>query len=150
MIQRIQTLYLLAVLLLQALALNFSFLNFEKDGINYLLNSKGVFPESKIIFLGDYGILLLGILGILMALGTVFLFKNRRLQIKLSNVYLFIAVAQIALVFFYIYQLIKTDYIKMLPGTSFYLIFVSMIFAFLAIRAINKDENLIKSVDRIR
>jgi hypothetical protein len=93
---------------------------------------------------------LMGIIAIALSTMIIFLFKKRRLQIILLNVFSFIAVLQSAYVFIKLYHLIKTDYIKMLPGASFYFIFATMFLSYFAIRAINKDENLIKSVDRIR
>ncbi len=152
MIQRIQTLYIAAIALLQVLALQFSYLTFEKLGKLYELNSNGIIGlNNKIQFVkADFALMLMGIIAVILVVTIIFLFKNRRLQIILLNVYSFIAVLQIAYVFIQLYNLIKTDYIKMLPGASFYLIFTSMYLSYLAVRAVNKDENLIKSVDRIR
>ena len=79
MIQRIQTVYLMAIVVLQTLALQFSYLNFEKNGKLFELHSTGIIAiKSKIQFHQlDILLLLTGIIAIILVTIIIFLFKKR-------------------------------------------------------------------------
>jgi FlaA1/EpsC-like NDP-sugar epimerase len=88
----------------------------------------------------------------LIALITIFLFKNRLLQMKLVALNALLIMAMIAGSSYFIYQgesaldmEIKGTF---MPG--YYLLLGALICNFFANRFIRKDEKLVKSVDRIR
>ena len=93
----------------------------------------------------------LGILGALLALIAVFLFKNRKLQMKLTAFGILISVALIALEVYMIDEFgnsnptLKTSYSwgSLLP-------IAMIIFFILAAVNIRKDEKLVKSLNRLR
>ena len=85
-----------------------------------------------------------------MALVTIFLFKKRFLQIRLSIVNIVLLGGYYALLFIYLWQAgVQLDakwYLKIV--TAFPL--VSIVLTFMSLRAIGRDEALIKSLNRIR
>ena len=129
MIQRIQTLYILIVIILSFLMLKLT-IDFSNDiKLNSLLKTYYVF----------YFIPFIGIL-------TLFLYKKRVLQSKMCLVMLGINV------------LVLISYgLKIYEGNSSFINLVLIacsiiecILLLVARKAINKDENLVRSIDRIR
>ena len=154
MIQRIQTLYLFIAGLLLAILFFLPFAEMvDKQGILYQLNMTGVTREGAAgggelsSTLPVISLSCLIIVGIAL---IIFQFKNRARQIKLCYFVIFLLLALSGAIYFYIWQ-----YYNSLGGeysvnisASFPLIAVVLIY--LAIRGIIKDENLVKSIDRIR
>lgn len=94
------------------------------------------------------------LLSSLLALISIFLFKNRQrqLQIGLVNMAL-ISINMMLLVFKAIPDAIRVLGITEEKGTygmGVYFVIVAIVLNFLASRMIRKDEELVKSVDRIR
>jgi len=155
MIQRIQSVYLFLTTLLSILFLNGSYLNFiNKTGAITKLTFKGIEEGSStqgfaiIERLLPLSIVLLLIIAI--SLITIFFFKKRRIQIWLSGLL-------IGLVSFLILAcghgsyLIMTRYsAEIVPGIKIAFPFLMLIFSILAYRAIRKDDNMVKSYDRLR
>jgi Domain of unknown function (DUF4293) len=155
MIQRIQSVYLFLTTLLSILFLNGSFLNFiNKTGVITKLTFKGIEEGSSAQgFILIERLLPLSIVLLLIAvisLFTIFFFKKRKVQIWLSGIL-------IGLVIFLILAcghssyLIMTKYSsEIVPGIKMVLPFLMLLFSILAYRGIRKDENLVKSYDRLR
>ena len=138
MIQRVQTVYLM---------LSIVFL-----GIFLAVPSFFEVVEGEIVpFVASENmeLLLLAGLPVVLALASIFLFKNRALQIKLGGAALLMTLAVIALVGYYFYTSMQT---AQEVGIAFGLILppISLILIYLAIRAIKKDEKLVRSADRFR
>jgi hypothetical protein len=155
MIQRIQSVYLFLTTLLSILFLNGSFLSFiNKTGVITKLTFKGIEEGSStqgfrlIESLLPLSIVLLLIISV--SLITIFFFKKRQVQLWLSGLL-------IGLVSFLILgcghssYLIMTKYSSVIvPSIKIALPFLMLIFSILAYRGIRKDENLVKSYDRLR
>jgi len=129
MIQRIQTLYILIVIILSFLMLKLTF-DFSNDiKYNSLVKTYYVF----------YFIPVIGIL-------TLFFYKKRVIQSRMCLIMLGINV------------LVLISYgLKIYEGNSSFINLVLIvcsiiecILLFVARKAINKDENLVRSIDRIR
>ena len=129
MIQRIQTLYILIVIILSFLMLKLT-IDFSNDiKLNSLVKRYYVF----------YFIPVIGIF-------TLFLYKKRVIQSKMCLIMLGINV------------LVLISYgLKIYEGNSSFINLVLIacsiiecILLFVARKAINKDENLVRSIDRIR
>jgi len=155
MIQRIQSLYLLLTALLSALLFSGSILNFTNNAgttiqvtfSSLMKLSSGQPPETV-----DRLILLTVVLILipLVALVVLLLFKKRAIQIKLT-------ILLIALVSFLILACIHSSYLIMskypvsfIPGFRVFVPVLMLIFSILALRGIKKDDDLVKSYDRIR
>lgn len=150
MIQRIQSLYLLLIFIGCICIFFFPLANYLEYQFT-ILGAKQLVSETTLILkLNTIPlIVIISVIGIL-SLITIFLYKNRPLQIKLSRIILLLNIIFIVIVFFY------TDIIeKKIHNTSQYSIssfipLITLILSFLTVRAIRKDEELIKSADRLR
>lgn len=82
---------------------------------------------------------------------AIFFYSNRQKQMAVLRLTFILFAASFALMAFYIRGaaagLNDTDF---MPGVSFFLVFVSFVLNMFALRAIKKDDMLVRSVDRIR
>ncbi len=129
MIQRIQSVYLLLV---TALLTTNIFL--PGAGLNYT----------------PWGQLAILILGALVSFATIFLFKNRKLQIRMCIFNMLIMTGYY--IVFLLFVLMAKSNIQAPFQFSFGLCLplIAMILNYLAIRAIRKDEDKVRAADRIR
>ena len=156
MIQRIQSIFLLIVVILSAVL--FFVPVAELAGINVLYVQSIIkvcdTAEAGSCINPTYYIAALNGLVGLIALITIFLFTNRKRQMLLGNLNMLLIIAMIVLVFYTIDK--NTGSIK--SGVELmavykigaYLPVLMLIFTFLANRFIKKDEELVRSADRIR
>lgn len=135
MIQRIQSIWLLLAAAAALATLKFSFYSGVKDN--------NVFAELN--GTAHFLLLILTVAVSLAALVSIFLFKNRKLQMQLCFLGLLL---QIAVVFFYINQTQK--FVQGTFALSAAFTFLIPVFFLLALLAIRKDEKLIKSMNRLR
>jgi hypothetical protein len=158
MIQRIQSVYLLVSAIVLLLTFFFPFAIFGNTDIgNYSLLgicSVSNFGNLKIefgflyYFLSVFTAVLTSI-----SIATIFLFKYRKMQINLTQLNLILHALFYVLVFYIINNtLIINNEILATPKYkfTFYSPIVSFVLVFLALKAIKKDDDLVKSVDRIR
>ena len=152
MIQRIQTLYLLAVAALMTTAVLTPLAYFAAGAQEYLLYAfslKGGETSYSTIYMG-----VVVALAAIVPFVTIFLYKNRTLQIRLCAVELVVLLG--SAVFMGIYYYLGSRMFSQLEfsaqGFRIAIIFplVALILDYLAIRAIFKDEMLVRSLDRIR
>jgi hypothetical protein len=138
MIQRPQTLWLLLSAISALLSFMFPF-----------VTGKGIVKglEADISVSANGSVLLLLATGISLVLSgaTIFLYKNRPLQMMLSLVGLFLGVGIIIL---YIMEMNKLD--KATLALFAILPFAMLTGYFMAYRNIRKDEKLVKSLDKLR
>ncbi|NND06666.1 MAG: DUF4293 domain-containing protein [Saprospiraceae bacterium] len=152
MIQRIQTVYLiLAVACMGLLFLSaMSFMSVQAPGAAALqdpLLADGIFDVS------DHSILLvLASVAMLLPALIIFLFKNRKLQMKLTRISIVLIVLVIALTIILFMQAFSSVPVGTEVTVEFgYLSPVlAIIFLVLALRFIKKDEKLVRSADRLR
>ena len=129
MIQRIQTLYILIVIILSFLMLKLT-IDFSNDiKLNSLVKTYYVF----------YFIPFIGIL-------TLFLYKKRVIQSKMCLIMLGINVLVLISYGLKIYEGNSSFINLLLIACSI----IECVLLFVARKAINKDENLVRSIDRIR
>ncbi|MFQ3341022.1 MAG: hypothetical protein ACI9TK_000677 [Flavobacteriaceae bacterium] len=129
MIQRIQSLYLLLVISLSSVMLYLSLdFSFEKEFNSW-------FEE----YYGFYSIPLLGIL-------SLFLYSRRKIQSMLCFVLILFNLIVIQLYGLKVFEGNTNTIVLVLVGSSV----LNSILLFLARRAIDKDEKLVRSIDRIR
>jgi len=96
-------------------------------------------------------LIILNAITILLTLDVIREYKKRPLQLKLTRAALMLNLVFIALMYFvycdHLAKMVKMD-VNYEIGSIFPLI--ALVFQVLAMYAINKDERLIKSIDRIR
>ena len=136
MIQRIQSIYLVIVVLI--------------DGVLPLWVSLGRNASGKALYAIDglwYSVLFFGAAAL--ALLTVFLYRNRKNQFVLNRLNMLV---NLALLGIFIYQSLIMSGVRTISeqGLGMLLPVVAIVFLVLANRAIKKDEDLIRSVDRLR
>lgn len=155
MIQRVQSLYLLLTTILSVLFLNGSILNFiDKAGstINVtfsevLKTAEGQPPElvEKLLPLT-----ILIILIPVVAMITIFLFKNRKLQMK-SAIFLIVLTSLLMIAFIHVSMSVMRKFdASMVFGFRMILPLIMLLLSILAYRGIKKDDKLVKSYDRLR
>lgn len=152
MIQRIQTLYLLAVAALMAAAV-FTPLAYFAAGVEeyklYAFTLQGAQESYSTIYMG-----VIVALAAIIPFVNIFLFKNRLLQIRLCAVELMLLVG--SAIFMAIYYFLSNRMFSQLEfsahGFHIAIIFplIALVLDYLAMRAIFRDEMLVKSLDRIR
>ena len=146
MIQRIQTLFLLL-----AGGLVFALLGVPFAATPAPVSASALFSDGNYAISDSPALLGFYLLGGALALGSIFLFKNRKLQIKLG-IFAFIAIllGLVLTVRLFIQDPIMEQ--DAMPGDGWGIIFpvVAMVAILIAQRYIRKDENLVQSMDRLR
>lgn len=152
MIQRIQSLYLLAVVALMTTAIFTPLAYFVAGAEEYLLYAfslKGGEASYSTIYMG-----VIVALSAIVPLVTIFCFKNRKLQIRLCAVELVLLVGSVIFmaIYYYLGSRMFSQLEFSMQGFRIAIIFpiVSLILDYLALRAIFHDEMLVRSLDRIR
>ena len=131
MIQRVQSIYLLVTAIIS-------------------LASYFIFPKLDLFFINtslmDYFIIPYLFFCFFMSTLNIFLFINRKLQLNINKFQLLIHLFVLIVFFYFFYQekMLNPDLIWTLTPIS------SIVFLSLANKGIKKDENLIRSVDRLR
>ncbi len=136
MIQRIQSIYLMVTCLLAAVAPFYAYLWVDAEGSAFFAKDELWITA---IFVGIAA----------MALISVFLFKNRQNQFVLNRLNI---ILNLFLLGFFVYRSLNLSGETLVSekGIGMLIPVFSIVFLFLANRAIKKDEDLVKSVDRLR
>ena len=155
MIQRIQTLYLLLVTGLSLITFfnPVAGLQNEQMATIYELSYRGLMQlnsTGSILLANTWMLTALMAIIPFLALITIFLFKKRLLQIRLLFFNIVLMVGYYGLLFIYLWQFGKSLEAKMFLELVSAFPLVNIILSFMAIRAIGKDEALVKSLNRIR
>jgi TRAP-type C4-dicarboxylate transport system permease small subunit len=85
-----------------------------------------------------------------LSLITIFLYKNRKLQLLFALLINILVAGLIILLGYYSWMVISSSGVSIVPGIKTFLPIVILGFALLAYRGILKDDRLIKSYDRLR
>lgn len=150
MIQRIQSLYLFLSVLLFSATYYFPFVSSNL----FEIRSYGVtaLNDRTNLEVSTYYFIIPMALAATISLVAIFLYKNRQRQMAVLRTTFILYAISFALLALCIKDsqqfLTSTDEISL--GFSFFAPFVSLLLNLLALRAIRKDEKLVKSVDRIR
>ena len=155
MIQRIQSLYLFLIVLLSGLLFSGSFLSFlDKTGATIKVTFSEVIKST-----GGQGfeviekllpLTILIILILIISLATIFLYKRRKVQIRLTF-FLIILTASLLIAFVHVSLSVIAKFDAQLNiGFKMVLPLLMLILSVLAYRGIRKDDLLVKSYDRLR
>lgn len=135
MIQRVQTLWLLAA----------SICGFASLKMPYYVGSVGTAPAEEFNAMSNIFLLILTVAAAIVALVDIFIYNNRPLQLKIALAGQAVSVLNIVLFMVY-----TKKYDTGAIALSAVFSFAIPIFFLMAILGINKDEKLVKSVDRLR
>lgn len=152
MIQRIQSVYLLAVVILLVLALCMPIGFYPVAGSveELVLNPLGITLADG-TFQSTWGLFAILLLSAIVALATIFLYKNRMLQVRMTvfNSVLLVGYYVVCSIFIFV---IKDDLAaeSFRFGWALCLPLVTIILNYLAFRSIMSDELMVKAADHLR
>ncbi len=152
MIQRIQTVYLLIVTMLTGAVLFLPTADFYslQEGV-FELNYKGLIGENGMLITSTWNITLLMAVVLLLSFISIFFYKKRILQIRIIIFNIVLMLGYYALLAYWIFKIkgsLTDAEVSLSLIASFPLI--NIILSYLAVRAIGKDEALVRSLDRLR
>lgn len=155
MIQRIQTLYLFMTTMLPLLFLKFRLLTFIGiDDTRFSVRFSGLYSADADGFLSLIRHLVpVSVLIILipaLSLVTLFLFRKRKLQLRLTLLIIVLAAGLILAEIIYSIIIIREYRSEIIPGFMMSVPLFILIFSVLAYRRIKRDEDLVRSYDRLR
>jgi len=136
MLQRIQTVYLLIAAIV-SLGLIFVFVLWQSE------EGSAVYAQDQLT------IFIMFIASGLLSLISIFMFKNRKLQFVLGRINIILNFFLLG-VFVYWSLSLPGEMNISEKGIGMFLPIISIVFLVLANKAIKKDEDLVKSVDRLR
>ncbi|RZT95660.1 uncharacterized protein DUF4293 [Ancylomarina subtilis] len=153
MIQRIQTLFLLGVLILISLMFFFPLAELiDPANISYSFIYRGIpsVIEGEPMLFKAYPVAILLTIIVLNVLVTIFSYKKRIRQIRLTVFNIFCMLGMMGLVYYSINS--QVEEMNAIANYSIINAFplVGVVLSYLAIRHIGKDEAMIRSMDRIR
>ena len=157
MIQRLQSLYLAIAGAAIAIAFFFPIITYINDAQIWLeIYLKGITDNSSPqLGINNYMLLplqIIAVLAVIIAVTSVFLYKNRKSQMKLVRLGIVLLLVEITLIFFY-YANILAKVSSTVPDfnhAGIYLLLVSLVMFVLANRGIMKDDKLVRAADRLR
>ena len=154
MIQRIQTVYLLAIVVLMIATLFLpltilqagdSMCSFDASGISTMLTDQ---PE---LLYPTWSLFALTAAIAIISLVTIFLYRKRILQIRLCIFNAILMLGFYGLYAFYVWNVSKDlGDVSITGKIALTFPFISLLLDFLAIRNIGADEALVRSLDRLR
>jgi len=154
MIQRIQTLYLILAAALTACASFRPLASFAGGGEEFLLYAFGLRSADGATVQPTLYLGILLSLSLVLPLATVFLYKRRMLQVRLCAVEMVLLLGSLIMAGIYYFLSCRIfssfEFHAQSVRISFILPLAALIFTYLALRAIFRDELLIRSMDRIR
>ncbi len=156
MIQRIQTLYLLGVVVIMVLTLCLPLAYFIGGESQFDLYAFGLREavEGGEVYKSTIFMAIVMILAAALPLVTIFLFKNRLAQIRYCIVEFVLLVGSLIMegVYYYLFYRSFADFEFHAQGMRvvMFLPLAAILLNYLALRAISHDEVLVRSLDRIR
>lgn len=143
MIQRIQSIYLLVASLVSGVLVFFT--NFWYHAEEKFLDFIDLFSTNSYFI----GIGSLFFLSSLLSFVSIFMYHKRKRQILLGRVNMILNILIIFSLIFYS-QNLSGEPLVSVKGIGIFIPFITIAFLILGNRAIKRDEELVKSVDRLR
>lgn len=147
MIQRIQTIFILVAGLLTGSLYVQKFADIIVNDELHIFNAFGILKNQELISNGLPITLFIGIITLLHFV-AIFLFKKRILQMRILGFTMILLLGLFGMFFYFTYA--SFEEVKVAFKVAVALPVVCVILDWLAIRAIGKDEALVRSLDRIR
>ncbi len=144
MIQRKQSIFLLLSVAINALLFYLPVYTFAPD-----LRLPGTSIHPYLISANALLAIINGAIGIL-ALLCIFLYKNRNVQIRVGNLSMLLTALLAGLLFFVADTISKSMNQRVDFMIGSYLPLIEIVLLFIAVRFIKKDEDLVRSADRLR
>lgn len=150
--QRIQSLYLFLAIILNT---SIFWLDLAQVKLNNLFHNFDMYSlvdsDTGVELYNTLTLSLLCTISILLSLVVFMMFKKRQLQMKLTQLNLFIQVAFVSVIFFVVDgAATELGSSEVVYEAGSFLAIPPLMFIYLALRSIKKDEALVRSADRIR
>lgn len=149
MIQRIQTVYLLIVAILMVVMMSSTVGHFYTDDCVVSMSNLAVEVSDGVSDYTPWALYAILLVVAVASLGTVFLYKRRMLQIRVCLFSIILLVAYYVVLGIFAWGVLK-PYGSFTPSWLICFPAISVILEWLAVRAIGKDEMLVKAYDRLR
>ena len=152
MIQRIQTVYLLVVAILMVVMMSLPVGSFvAADYTATVFNNLSLVAPDGTADYAPWAMFAILMVSAVVTLGTIFLYKKRMLQIRLTIFNTIVLIGYYLVLAYFVVNPDKAfDDYSFMPSWTVCLPLVSIILNWLAIRAIGKDEMLVKAYERLR
>jgi len=151
MIQRIQTIFLLAVVILSGFLLNGDIVRMAAGNSTvFSLGFTGLGYQGGEVIQRLWPMSVILAIVPLLALVSVFLYRNRPLQMRFTMIVLLLSVGTLILGAFYVLMLDRKIGITVVWTVKVVFPLVSALLAWLAWRAILRDDARVRSYDRLR
>lgn len=149
MIQRIQTVYLLVVAILMVVMMSLPVGSFvAADYTATVFNNLSLVAPDGIADYAPWAMFAILMVSAVVTLGTIFLYKKRMLQIRLTIFNIILLLGYYGTLVTFVFMLKGEN--SFTPSWTVILPLISIILDWLAIRAIGKDEMLVKAYERLR
>ena len=155
MLQRIQSLYLLIAVILMALMLGMTYAEIAgADGDIYSFNSMGLTGpagETAEVVLPAWPQFILVVILAVLLLISIFLYRNRRLQIRICVYSIVLEFGLLGLMYYYFITAVRS--MEVAEASFYFPVLIPVlviILIYLAFRGIRKDDILVRSLDKIR
>lgn len=162
MIQRVQSIFLFLIVICQGFLFATALATFSSYEASFNLSLMGFYKLSSAgqeLLINSYALMAVNIVVMLFTLFIIFSFKNRKKQLKLAAFNILLICGFVVLMFYsfdnaksFLDRSFNTQdaEISTTYGIGMILPLLSLIFNYLAIKGIRKDEELVRSADRIR
>ena len=148
MLQRSQSLFLLAVFLLSLTLLTGPFARIQTEAGDLLLKHSGYFSEQgDRLDAATWPLSVLFSVVTLLSFLNIFFYRNRIRQIRICVFLMLVFLGVEGIMFYYAWII---DQLGFIPLWRFVVPPINIILAYLAMRRIRRDELLVKAYDRIR
>jgi hypothetical protein len=147
MIQRIQTAFILVAGLLVASLYTFKFADLSVNGELHTFTANGILKGETLVFNGLPLMIFIGLIALL-HLVVIFMYKKRIRQIRILAFTIILLLGLFGMFFYFTYAGFNEAKVAFKIPIVFPII--AIVLDYLAIRAIGKDEALIRSMNRIR
>lgn len=149
MIQRIQTVYLLVVAILMVVMMSLPVGSFvASDYTATVFNNLSLVAPDGTADYEPWAMFAILMVSAVVTLGTIFLYKKRMLQIRLTIFNIILLLGYYGTLVTFVFMLKGEN--SFIPSWTVILPLISIILDWLAIRAIGKDEMLVKAYERLR
>ena len=150
MLQRIQSVYLILAAAAMLISVTVPLATFYFNTEAVVFDAMGIYLNGELTD-STWGLFAIGLFSSVVALITIFLYKSRLLQIRLSifNIVLMIGFyLYFAFIIYKVYPVESLEFSKV--GFGIIMPIISIILTILAIRKIGADEALVQSLNRLR
>jgi hypothetical protein len=151
MIQRIQTLFLLAIIVLSGLMLTGNLITMDNGtGTLFNISFAGLGEEGGEIIQRLWPLSVMLVIVPLLTLVAIFFYKKRQLQMRVTMLVLLLSLGTLVLGAFYIIMFDRKIDVTVIWKVKAIFPLISLILAWLAYRSMLKDDIMVRSYDRLR